>query len=65
MHDKKDKFLEYERIIFFFYLLGRDSYLFNGALIKPGWVLTVANVLQVKKGVTSIKPNRLQVILGM
>lgn len=42
----------------------RKSYLFNGALIKPGWVLTVANVLQVKKGVTPLKPNRLQVVLG-
>lgn len=45
-------------------LLGRGYYLFNGALIKPGWVLTVANVLQVKKGAKPIKPSKLQVVLG-
>lgn len=42
----------------------RGYYLFNGALIKPGWVLTVANVLQVKKGAKPIKPSKLQVVLG-
>ncbi|KAK2566870.1 Transmembrane protease serine 6 [Acropora cervicornis] len=34
----------------------RGSYLFNGALIKPGWVLTVANVLP--------GASKLQVVLG-
>ena len=37
-------------------ILGRGSYLFNGALIKPGWVLTVANVLP--------GASKLQVVLG-
>lgn len=48
----------------FFYLLERYNFLFNGALIKPGWVLTVANILQVKKGVKPIKPHKLRVVLG-
>lgn len=42
----------------------RYNFLFNGALIKPGWVLTVANILQVKKGVKPIKPHKLRVVLG-
>lgn len=48
----------------FFYLLERYNFLFNGALIKPGWVLTVANILQVKKGAKPIKPHKLRVVLG-
>ena len=40
----------------FFVFLGRGYYLFNGALIKPGWVLTVANVLP--------GASKLQVVLG-
>lgn len=39
-------------------------YLFNGALIKSRWVLTVANVLQVKKGAKPMKPSRLRLVLG-
>lgn len=42
----------------------RYNYLFNGALIKPRWVLTVANVLHVKKGAKPIKPHKLRVVLG-
>ncbi|KAK3730731.1 hypothetical protein QZH41_005003 [Actinostola sp. cb2023] len=38
------------------------TFLFNGALIKPGWVLTIANVLR-RRG-RPVKPKKLRVILG-
>ena len=50
--------------MFPFAFLGRYNYLFNGALIKPRWGLTVANVLHVKKGAKPIKPHKLRVVLG-
>jgi len=44
-------------------IISGKTFLFNGALIKPGWVLTIANVLW--RDGHLIKPKKLRVVLGM
>ncbi|XP_031550169.1 transmembrane protease serine 6-like [Actinia tenebrosa] len=45
-----------------YYENGAKSFLFNGALIKPGWVLTIANAL--RRDGRPIKLHKLKVVLG-